>query len=655
MKSLFFLALLLSVVAMSVVAGAAPITQPLGAASATLTLDPDPPVIGTAHATLEITGASAADLATTTVSYGTEMTSMHMAGAGGIAHRTRPGHYTFDLSFGMADAWGVSIRAKGGVNGTASFSVPVAAPSAAGSATSSMNTSEPSGGATNGGGSAGSMAGMAMGSSGSGGDVGPWRTAALILLAIVIIGAVLSRRVRSPWAFVVLGIAGVVVIAVAALQLHVDAQPGSMNGMDMNAMTDVKGTAAIAVRTAAIEASGSLDASVYAPGTLAPYLLQDIVARSPGVLVDFSSYAGDRVTSGQVLAHLDEPEIAARAAAANAGAEAQAGAADAAAVDAASRAPANVVASRAAASAAQLDAEGAAANVAAKAERRRYWVAELARERTLLTEGAVSRQEFQDERSQAAAADADATMAIHSLHAARENVVAADAKIREASATQAIARATAGSMRADAEKAAQSARVDTVLAGYATVVAPMDGIVLKRLVDPGTYVQAGTVIARVAVIDRLRLQADVADGDLAGIAIGTPLTARTAAGVVLRGRVSSIAPVADPTTRTVAVEAVVDNPGRGAAPRGYVRVTLAATRNAHAGSSLVVPSAAVVTGTEHSAVWRVNDGSVERVPVRVVSDDGHTAHVMGDLHRGDRVVVDGTTDLEPGVRVSEAS
>jgi len=102
------------------------------------------------------------------------------------------------------------------------------------------------------------------------------------------------------------------------------------------------------------------------------------------------------------------------------------------------------------------------------------------------------------------------------------------------------------------------------------------------------------------------------------------------------------------------VEAIVDNPGRHAVPGGYVRVIVAA-RSAVPRNAMQVPSAAVVRGTEDPAVWRVVDGSVERVPVRVISDDGHAAYIMGDLHSGDRIVIDGATDLQTGARVAEAS
>ena len=630
----FIWVILLLALAVPVGLNAAPVTQPLGSGSVTLTLNPDPPSTGTAHVVVVVSGAPAAALSKTSLSFSSAMPSMNMVGAGGSATRVAAGRYAFDLPLGMAATWSITIRATGGVNGTTTFVVPVAS-SAGGSA------------------AAQAMSGMA-GASG-GGDVGPWRTAAFVLLVIVIVLAVVSRRARTPWALTILGVAAAVAIAVAALQVHVDAQPGSMNGMDMNAMSDVKGDAPVTVRTVAVATvGGSADPDVFAPGTLAPYLLQDIVARSPGLLQDFSIYAGDHVKAGQVLAHLDEPELAARAGASSADALAQSHAADAAAIDAASRAPATVVAGQAGAAAAQLDAEGALADLAAKEERRRYWSAELAREQTLLNEGAVSEQEFQDERAEAAAADADATMAMHRVHASQEQVRAARAKVVDASASAQIARATAESMHAQAERAAQGARIDAIMAGYATVVAPMDGIVLKRLVDPGTYVQAGTVIARVAVVDRLRVQANIAEGDLSGISIGTPISARTSDGITLHGRVSSVAPVVDPSTRTAAVEAIVDNPGRHAVPGGYVRVIVAA-RSAVPRNAMQVPSAAVVRGTEDPAVWRVVDGSVERVPVRVISDDGHAAYIIGDLHSGDRIVVDGATDLQTGARVAEAS
>jgi len=53
----------------------------------------------------------------------------------------------------------------------------------------------------------------------------------------------------------------------------------------------------------------------------------------------------------------------------------------------------------------------ARADAVAKAERERYWRAEMQREKMLFENGAVSRQEYEDERAQASAAQADAEAA----------------------------------------------------------------------------------------------------------------------------------------------------------------------------------------------------------------------------------------------------
>jgi len=80
---------------------------------------------------------------------------------------------------------------------------------------------------------------------------------------------------------------------------------------------------------------------------------------------------------------------------------------------------------------------------------------------------------------------------------------------------------------------AQSA---TILAGYRAVIAPSAAVITKRLVDPGVYVQVGTPILRLAVIDRLRIQANVSQHDIAAVHPGTPFEATTASGSTIRGR-----------------------------------------------------------------------------------------------------------------------
>jgi multidrug efflux pump subunit AcrA (membrane-fusion protein) len=121
----------------------------------------------------------------------------------------------------------------------------------------------------------------------------------------------------------------------------------------------------------------------------------------------------------------------------------------------------------------------------------------------------------------------------------------------------------------------------------------------------------------------------------------------------LHGRITSIAPVADATTHTTSVEAIVEHPG-SAIPGAFVRIALHG-RARIPSDGLRVPSSAVISeGERDAAVWRIADGSAHRIPVKRLSVDGATAVVRADaLHAGDHVVLDAGAALEEGEHVTE--
>jgi multidrug efflux pump subunit AcrA (membrane-fusion protein) len=136
------------------------------------------------------------------------------------------------------------------------------------------------------------------------------------------------------------------------------------------------------------------------------------------------------------------------------------------------------------------------------------------------------------------------------------------------------------------------------------------------------------------------------------VAVGTPVDARLADGTVVRGRVSSVSPVADAATHTAAVEAIVENAKTGLVPGGFVQVTFHARPTSTAGG-VQVPSSAVVGSGRDAAVWTDVNGTAHRVPVHVIADDGSDATVLGDLERRAHVVLDGAATLEEGQAIAE--
>lgn len=271
------------------------------------------------------------------------------------------------------------------------------------------------------------------------------------------------------------------------------------------------------------------------------------------------------------------------------------------------------------AAAAQADVESQQAELQSSREQVRYWDAEISRERFLLDRGAVSIREYQNERAQASAA--------------RSAYAAAQAKL------------------ASAQFTAQS---QNVMAGYTNVVAPNDAVVVKRLVDPGVFVQAGTPILQVAVLDRVRVQVQVAQSAIGSVHVGSRIDVRFDDGTLLRGHISSITPVAASASHTILAEAIVPNPGKRLQPGGFARASIH-TSAAMPANAVTVASGAIVGGVT-TAVWVSLEGRAHRVPVTVISDDGTTAWIAGrDVRPGTRVVVAGSGSLQEGQPIVSAT
>lgn len=612
---------------------ASPMIERVGTAQVMLTLNPDPPTVGSVHGMVHVSGASANALARTAVRFQTKMTSMGMSGPSGVARAGDVwGSYTFGATLGMAAPWSVVLSFTGGVHGVATYRFAVMDKSNANGARTGTNP---------GSGGMGGMGGM----SSSTGNPDAWRNGFFALIVLMLIGAFVLRRDRSLKMLGLFLAAGLLVLALAILQNRYTSP-----ATDMKSMSSMQGTGATPVTLTIVRtAQGSTD--VFAPGTMQPYFTQDIVTRAPGNLQNFNVYVGDRVRSGQVLATLDAPELGSQSKAALANAQAQAATARAAEIQAQHHAPVALSIARNEAASIRTDLSAAMADQRAKSQQLSYWDKEIAREQRLYNQGAVSQQELQDERAQAATANSAYQGATQHVASLQQQVQAAQSRTTDASATIGMTQQQAQAAQAQAIQAANSAQASSTLAAYRTVVSPDDAVVIKRLVDPGVYVQTGTPILRIAVINRLRIQANVAQEDLSAITIGTPMEARLTNGKTLHGRVSSIAPAADPTTHTAQVEAIVSG-STGIPPGGYVRVTLH-TRGVATPGGLQIPSVAIVGGGSDAAVWIDNNGTAHRVRVQVLSDNGTTAFVKGSLSREARVVTDGASGLEEGQAITE--
>jgi RND family efflux transporter MFP subunit len=177
-----------------------------------------------------------------------------------------------------------------------------------------------------------------------------------------------------------------------------------------------------------------------------------------------------------------------------------------------------------------------------------------------------------------------------------------------------------------------------------TVVAPAEGVVTARAVNPGQVVMAGQELFVVADLGTVWAVGEVYERDMAQVRAGSEAAIATAAmpQAVLTGRVAYIDPRVDPAARTAKVRVEIANLRRELRFGMYVTMRLAV---ASGGPVVLVPRGAVQLLGDASVVYLPASGAegrfVER-PVVLGSPVGDAIQVMKGLRAGERVVTEGT-------------
>ena len=190
---------------------------------------------------------------------------------------------------------------------------------------------------------------------------------------------------------------------------------------------------------------------------------------------------------------------------------------------------------------------------------------------------------------------------------------------------------------------------------YATIRAPITGIVGARLVFPGSAVKANDVA--LAVINRVRpllVSFSVPEKHLSQIravrrdgVLNVDITEPSNASQHFEGTVRFVDNTVDVSTGTILLKAELPNQDETLMPGQFLNVSLVLGTLKQAVS---VPSNAVQQGSEGSYLYVIKKGRADLRPVETLaSHDGFTA-VRGEVQAGDIIVTDGHLRLTPGAR-----
>ena len=219
---------------------------------------------------------------------------------------------------------------------------------------------------------------------------------------------------------------------------------------------------------------------------------------------------------------------------------------------------------------------------------------------------------------------------------------------------------TNGYQQALANLAAADANVRRLeqLESFKHVYAPFAGVLIKRNVDPGALINAGSAgveLFILARVDPLRVFVNVPQAYSPAIKDGMPayITLPEISGQKFRGTVTRTAQAIDPATRTLLTEVDVPNKDGRLLRGSFGEVHFAPKINAE---KVTVPVNAMLFRQEGPRLAIVGaDNKVQLRPITIGRDYGTTLEVLGGVSLEDRIIINPADSLEDGQKVNVAA
>lgn len=197
-------------------------------------------------------------------------------------------------------------------------------------------------------------------------------------------------------------------------------------------------------------------------------------------------------------------------------------------------------------------------------------------------------------------------------------------------------------------EAARVARGAEVLRRH-RIVAPFDGTVAAREVDPGDYLQAGQVALQLLTSGHFEIDVRVPAPMLAALE-NLKEVAITSMDRRVPARLESHVNALDPKTRTALLRVTPEGPAPWLIVGSGVYVEFSVERR----EGINIPRDAIVYGVAAPRVYRAESGKVTPLEIEVLATAGDRALVKAsELKEGDEIVVRGNERLRPGQAVTE--
>jgi len=187
---------------------------------------------------------------------------------------------------------------------------------------------------------------------------------------------------------------------------------------------------------------------------------------------------------------------------------------------------------------------------------------------------------------------------------------------------------------------------------YSLVFSPIDGYVSERTADLGEYVSPTAKVATIVKINPLRVRIDIPEQAIPVVNVGQSVSVTTSAWPDrnFSGRIARISPNVTPTSRTLTVEAEIENGSGALKPGQFATVRILQSR---AQPAVLVPSRAVRTESGVSRVFVVKDGRAQERLVQLGQTEGDLVEIKGGVAADEQVATSNIEQLSDGMTVKQ--
>ncbi|HET6979707.1 MAG TPA: efflux RND transporter periplasmic adaptor subunit [Pyrinomonadaceae bacterium] len=185
---------------------------------------------------------------------------------------------------------------------------------------------------------------------------------------------------------------------------------------------------------------------------------------------------------------------------------------------------------------------------------------------------------------------------------------------------------------------------------YAVIPAPIDGFVAERTADLGEYVSPQQKVVTIVRTNPLRIRIDIPEQAIPDVKLGQSVSITTSAwpDKNFAGRVARIAPNVSAQSRTLTVEAEIENSSNALKPGQFATVRILQDRSEPA---VLVPARAVINEAGVARVYVIRNGHAEQRLVQTGQTEGDLIEIRNGVAADELVATSSLELLSDGIAI----